>query len=192
MKRIIQCFLVFVSVVYSINTFAFDQNRKGFFLSVGGGLQSVSVDEVNFGAPDEARSIGGFATSFKVGSGLTEQFALYYVRNLSWFDASVSSRRSFMYTSGIAGVGGSYYFNENTRSAYVLGAVGFGDFDAPFAVNIEPKLGSAVMLGVGYEFSKRKAFEATALFIDVGEDSTSDDFGSAIQSIQLTYNYMWY
>lgn len=175
----------------SVSAFAFDNSRKGFLVSIGGGIHGVSVESnPSFGA-NRSESAGGFASSFKIGGGFTEQFSLYYIRNASWFDSQVSAEDTYMVLAGIGGIGGSYYFKPSSPSAYVMSAFGAGDYAAPFASNVDLEIGNAYLFGAGYEFSKHKMIEASMLFVDV-EGSGFEIEDRSMNSFQLTFNYMWY
>lgn len=174
----------------SFSASAFDNSRQGFFFSVGGGVHGISAENNSGFGTDQSESAGGFATSFKIGGGISEQFSLYYIRNASWFKSQVDSSSSYTVLAGISGIGGSYYLQPSSPSAYVMGAIGIGDYDAPFATNIDLEVGGALLFGAGYEFSKHKMLEASMLFVDTSDDSNLDE--RSFNSLQLTFNYMWY
>lgn len=185
--------LTIVSLVIApLSAFAFDSSRKGFFVGVGGGLHNTSFDsDAMLAGQENSGSDTGLATSFKIGGGVTDQFALYYVRYAVWFKSTTADQsESFTATTGLAGIGASYFFSKSAPSTYLIGAVGFGDFAAPFEPSIDPGAGSALAIGGGYEFSSHSMLEATLLSVET-EDST-DLPTSSFQSIQITYNYMWY
>jgi len=76
MKKIVG--LLFFILVSAQPAHAFDGSRKGFFLGVGGGIHSTSSDS----SASESSSKTGFASSFRIGGGFTDNFVLYYVRNV--------------------------------------------------------------------------------------------------------------
>jgi len=75
MKKTIGLLFVILASVQS--AYAFDESRKGFFIGVGGGAHTTSID---FNTSESLSEIG-FASSFKIGGGFTDNFVLYYVRN---------------------------------------------------------------------------------------------------------------
>ncbi len=177
------------ATLFSANTFAFDDNRQGFFFSVGAGLQTVNVEtDVSIGATSSDSS-GGIATSFKIGGGISNQFSMYYIRNASWFRAEDSFGDTNTFLAGISGLGGTYYLQPTSPSAYLMAAIGFGDYSAPFEDGADADVGSAYMLGAGYEFSTHKSVEASALFVDAERSDFED---STARSFQVTFNYTWY
>ncbi len=60
---------------------AFDEQREGFILGFGAGFHILKEDDPGTGT--WSRSAGGLATSLKIGAGITNQVAVYYVRNAS-------------------------------------------------------------------------------------------------------------
>ena len=174
--------------------FAFDDNRQGFILGLGIGLHSINSDFVVNGAKVGSQSEGGIATSFKIGGGVTDQFALYYVRNASWYSAPYSDgsvTREIAYTIGLSGLGASYFLEPAAPSGYFLAAVGVGDISAPFESNIQADPGGAFMLGGGYEFSKNLMFEATLQATSI-QSSGIPPVTRKSSSLQFTINYLFY
>lgn len=173
---------------------AFDDNREGFILGLGAGLHSIKNDYSLNGSSYLTESKSGLATSFKMGGGITDQFALYFVRNSSWFSTPVTNgatTKDAHAVVGISGIGATYYFAPAAPSGYMLAAVGGSDYAFPFESNIATKKGGAFMLGGGYEFDKHVMFEVTLLATSVADPDNSND---KIQSsaLQFTLNYMFY
>lgn len=173
---------------------AFDDNRQGFILGLGIGLHSINSDLVVNGAKTGSQSESGIATSFKIGGGVTDQFALYYVRNASWYSAPYSdgfATREIAYTIGLSGLGASYFLEPAAPSGYFLAAVGVGDISAPFENNIQADTGGAFMLGGGYEFSNNLMFEATLQATNIQSSGTAPVTRKS-SSLQFTINYLFY
>lgn len=173
---------------------AFDENREGFILGLGAGLHGIKNDYSLNGNSYLTESKSGLATSFKMGAGITNQFALYFVRNTSWFSKPVTNgatTKDAHAVVGISGIGATYYFEPTAPSGYMLAAVGGSDYAFPFENNITTKKGGAFMLGGGYEFDKHVMFEVTLLATSVADPDNSND---KIQSsaLQFTLNYMFY
>jgi len=174
--------------------FAFDDNREGFILGLGAGLHTIKNDYSLNGNSYLTESKSGLATSFKMGGGITNQFALYFVRNSSWFSTPVTNgttTKDAHAVVGLSGVGATYYFEPAAPSGYMLAAVGGSDYAFPFESNITTKKGGAFMFGGGYEFDKHVMFEVTLLATSVADPGNSYD---KIQSsaLQFTLNYMFY
>lgn len=187
--------LTVAAIVLSANSaFAFDDNREGFILGLGAGLHTIKNDYSLNGNSYLTESKSGLATSLKMGGGITNQFALYFVRNASWFSTPVtngSTTKDAHAVVGISGIGANYYFEPAAPSGYMLAAVGGSDYAFPFESSITTKKGGALMLGGGYEFDKHVMFEVTLLATSVADPANSND---KIQSsaLQFMLNYMFY
>jgi len=192
--HIIRFLITAYLLVLSQQSFAFDDDRKGFMIGVGLGFQKTSIDTSNSNA--SSNSEAGLATSFRIGGGITEQFSLYYIRSASWFNAPYtegSNTSDIYYVSGLSGLGASYYFQSSTPSAYLTGALGIGDFAAPFEEDIDSDTdtGSAFMIGGGYEIDQHIQLEVTFLRTSIDSKTfNASDFKTS--SLQFTINYLWY
>lgn len=181
----------FAAIFFSATpALAFDDNRQGFILGLGAGFHSTDIDFFYNGSNVESQSESGFATSFKIGGGLTDQLALYYVRNASWYSAPLSNGKDATYTIGLTGLGGSYFLSPSAPSGYFIAAFGIGDYSTPFE-NIKPDTGSALMFGGGYEFQTHLMFEVTLLTTDI-ESEYDSRFSLKSSSFQFTLNYLFY
>ena len=169
---------------------AFDDNRQGFILGLGAGLHSIDIDFVLNGSTILSQSKSGLATSFKIGGGITNQFALYYVRNASWYSAPLFNQDA-NYVIGMSGLGASYYLSPTAPSGYFLAAFGIGDRIAPFESNVTPDTGSAFMFGGGYEINKHLMVEATVLATNL-ESANNSSLSIESSSFQVTLNYLFY
>lgn len=172
---------------------AFDEHRQGFILGLGAGFHSTSLDFTRSGFSPLSQSKSGLATSFKIGAGITDQFALYYVRNASWYSAPYSNNgttKDALYTIGLSGIGASYFLAPSAPSGYILGAFGVGDLAAPFE-KVNPDTGSAFMFGGGYEFNNHLMFEATLLKANI-QGSGFNPTTLKSSSLQFTINYLFY
>ena len=192
--KIKKYFLVIILMLNFQVAEAFDNIRQGFILGLGAGFHTLNVDFNFNGSKIASDSETGLATSFKIGGGITNQLALYYVRNASWYSAPSSNGfviNNITYEIGISGIGLTYFLSPTAPSGYFLGAVGVGDIDAPFEDNIKADTGSAVMIGGGYETANHMQLEATLLSTDI--DSSDDSrFNLKSSSVQFTFNYMFY
>lgn len=153
----------------------FGESREGWSGGIGLGGHSTSFDA----AYDNQISV---ATSLKIGYNFTEQFAVQYVRNVSWY-----SLNDTLFISGITGLEARYYFTPEQETLYMGIAGGVGDF-----ANLEDEgseTGNAWMATIGYEFSPHWQAEASWMTtsIDDSYDRTLDT-----SSVQLLINYSWY
>lgn len=176
---------VLISVlVLGASIFAFDDNRKGFMVGVGGGYQSLSIGSF---------SDAGIATSFKIGGGITEKFSLYYVNNVSFYSDSVYGISgsslvllddSTLAGAGVSGIGATYYFSDAPRSPYILGALGLSAIRY-FEYSGLDEVGTGFMIGGGYAWNHVHV-ELTYL------SATGFDNFADTSSVQFTVNYLWF
>lgn len=143
--------LIVLSLTFA--TTAQADQRGGFYLSGGLGLHGSTLERTHDYSDlvlysDESR---GLHSSIKIGAYLGRQFALYYVREASWFSIEGDNNR---YVIGLAGLGGTAYFNRDYGSGYFEFALGAGDFTNATTAALETDRGGAAMLGLGYEFTK--------------------------------------
>ena len=177
----------------SMPALAFDDDRQGLIMGLGAGFQTLRTDAFNLYGNTGSMPAQGLATSFKIGAGVTNQIALYYVRNDSWFRAypsSVSAKET-TYTTGISGIGATYFLAPTAPSGYFLAATGTGYVSAPFKSGNNPKTGRAFMVGGGYEFEKSLAVEWTLLTTHT-QSSLAPSATQKSTSLQFTINYLLY
>jgi hypothetical protein len=173
---------------------AFDDHRQGFILGFGAGFHTLKENFTSNGYNVGSRSEGGFATSFKIGGGITDQVALYFVRNASWFSAPYFNgvtTRDATYAIGLSGIGASYFLAPSAPSGYFLAAIGAGDIATPFENNTKPDTGSAFMFGGGYEFTKNLMIEGTLLTTHI-QSTGLPPVTLKSSSLQFTINYLFY
>lgn len=188
--------IILLAVLFCAATpaLAFDDQRQGFILSFGAGFHTLKKNFSRSGYNDVSQSKGGLATSFKIGAGLTDQVAVYYVRNASWFSAPYTdgvTTKDATYTIGISGIGATYFLAPSAPSGYFLAALGIGDIAAPFENNTQANTGGAFMFGGGYEFAKNLMLEATLLSTKI-QDNSSPAITLKSSSLQFTINYLFY
>ncbi len=185
----------FVAILFSaMPSHAFDNNRQGFIFGLGAGFHSIDIDFIYDGTNVRSQSESGLATSFKMGGGITDRFALYYVRNASWFSAPYFdgyTTKDATYTIGLSGIGASYFLSPSKPSGYFMAALGIGDITAPFESNAKSDTGSAIMFGVGYEFSRHLMVGETLLLTNI-ESADDSLLSMKTSSLQLTINYLFY
>jgi hypothetical protein len=168
---------------------AFDGLREGFLLGFGLGVSNTQVEKSIEGY--ETRSDyteSGFATSVKLGYALNEQFALYYVRNASWYTIGAEDEST---VSGIAGLGATYYFTPEPQSLYINVALGLGDI-IDMEENDVLADGSSLMLGVGYEFTQHWQAEVNWFSGSLEGSNKYDGLNIDQSSLQFTINYLLY
>ena len=117
--------------------------------------------DFSFGGLSASEDGSGFSTNFKIGGGLSAQSMLYYTNTVVWWtglDANV--------TSGISGVGYSYFLSPQSPSFFLSAALGFGFASVE---DSDTESGAGLGLGAGYEFAKNWTIEANFSAAEVAE-----------------------
>jgi len=174
MKKII--FSSILASMMAVSTAsAFDDQREGFLVGIGGGLNLTNTSVYSY-----SETSFGFSTAFKIGYGFNNQFLLYYTNDVSWYGLDGSD--DWWMTGGSA-IGASYYMEENSPY-YLLGSLGIGGF-SNFTTGESADSGITFALGGGYEYSPHVLLETTWQHV-----STDDDISTNV--FKFTINYMWY
>jgi hypothetical protein len=181
----------------STPAFAFDDNRQGFIFGLGGGFTTLKVGTYDYSSGNTwSVPEYGLATSLKMGWGITDQVALYYVQNDSWYREYYSSNSSSepkqsTFTVGISGIGATYFLEPSAPSAYILAATGVGYNATPFESNNHRNTGHAFLFGGGYEFERNITIEGTVL-IDNYDSGSNPPVNLKSSALQITLNYLFY
>ncbi|HFU77349.1 MAG TPA: hypothetical protein ENK68_02470 [Epsilonproteobacteria bacterium] len=163
-------------ILLSSSLEAFDNNREGFFVSLGAGVSQTSHRPY-----ESSNSHTGFGTSQKIGYGLTNQWIVHLTREDSWFKYD-----SDQYVSCVLGFGATYYLSENKGSLFFSASLGAGSFN-----NIDTdknKFGPGVSLSVGYEMLEHLNAEITFMAADVEIDDKQVDPAT----FKMGISYSWY
>lgn len=160
-------------------------DRQGFRLGLGLGLGNTNLEYDGFTIRGEdSNNFTGFATSFEVGYGVTNQLSINYINNVSWF-----SDQGDKYGGGFSGISMNYYIDNTVDTFYVVGGLGFGilrDFDSGNHTDAE----GSFLLGGGYAMSNWE-FEVDVEFTNFGESDYSR-YGMDMRTIQATVSYMFF
>jgi len=174
---------VIIGILSISSAQAFDDNKKGFLVSLGGGLSNVNT-KVSLGNLGANESSFGLASSFKLGYGFNEQFMLYYVNDVSWYGYENDPNKD-TYATGLTGIGASYFFDKN-KPYYILGGVGVGTI-TNVSKSVQTR-GNSFMIGAGYEAVKHLQVEASYVKSNFEESNVKAN----INTVKMTLNYMWY
>ncbi len=155
----------------------FDGSKEGFLLGfgVGGTYVSTDVDFKNGARLDDKRA--GIATSFKLGYGFNEQFALYYTNQVDWYKFKGDGT-----IVGLTGIGVDYYLGAGSPY-YATGMIGVGTISDIKDKSISR--GWAYQVGLGYEVAPHMTIEASYMKINIDEKIANVD----TDSIRVTFNY---
>jgi len=196
------CGLLLVATVFAAASAvqAFDGNRKGFIIGfgVGAGVTSytqeleIDLPSVSRTEPvaDESKTV--LVTDFRLGGGVTDQFLLYYENRVAWFGAEDAAGTDLFIAHGIGLLGASYYFRPSSPSLYVLGSVGTSAWMTMIESEYDMAAGFGVSGGVGYEFKRGWAVEATANWGKPKDTADGVDLVTEAFSGMFTVGYTGY
>lgn len=171
---------------------AFDGDRRGFLLGLGGGFHTSDGDESGNGFEDFSSSASGLSLRLMLGGGISDRFTLYAIR-----DANLDSDDAAF---GLFGVGSTFYFRGNGPSAFIHGALGVGDvaFDEVDRGDnryddYDVAYGVGAMFGGGYAFTQGFHVDGSLMLVDVTDD---DNFVTDVDyryvSLRVMANYTWF
>ena len=141
MKSIEIFALVFFALTISVLSSAEESTRDGLYLSAGIGYHYTTLASIVEGETFATQNHRGLLTSVKIGPYLCPSFALYYQQELNWIEAE-----SYIYTSGLNGIGGTLFLKNNT---YFEVGLGFGSLTDMDMIEFEKISGLAILTGIG-------------------------------------------
>jgi len=165
---------------------AFDGNRKGFILGFGLGLGSSSVDQTvsaGFESASGSDSFTGLQTAFRIGGAPSEQVAIYYFNDVSWFSMENALGSDVTVASGVGGAGVTYYLAPTSPSFYFGAGIGLGTWMLPFESDSDIWSGFGLGGLAGYEFARHWSVE---VMVNYGEPGKTE-FGVEVTSKVTTF-----
>lgn len=170
-----------LTIAQASNVVAFDGQRTGFMLGIGAGAHASDVEAEDGIILDQSSS--GFALALRVGAGVSDRFAVYFLRDGN-FDGDV--------VFGLTGVGATYYFRSSGPSAYLTGGVGFGDVSED-DIDTDSAIGSAAMFGGGFAFTQGFHLDGSIMAVSATlEDDFDNDIDHDTFSFRVMAGYNWY
>ena len=173
MKLLHRSLLAAVALFVASPLYALDDQRHGFFFSLGAGYSTSDYIDDSFASASRQ----GLGTSFKIGGGIDNRTVGYYVRHVAWSSILENSL-------GFSGAGVAHYFSPSAKSAYINAAVGFGD---SLDTDRLDDMGGGFMLGAGYQFSERMSWEAN--YFSFSDDYVAD---GDVTAFQLLFQMHWF
>lgn len=161
MKKKLVLLVLFACILSSL--LAFDGNRKGFLLGIGGGLAYLSYSQEleghgdSYESPDKEEN--AFATDFKIGYAPNNYLELYYTNKVAWFSMKNIYDDNITIADGVSAIGMSYFVAPELKSGnwcpsiFLSAGLGISSWSAPYE-DSEASTGTGLFVGVGYEFSK--------------------------------------
>ena len=171
----------------------FDEKREGFIIGGGLGPALTSWSQTIGSITSNPQNDFNINTDFRIGGGFKgEQSMFYYWNRISWLSMVNVYGDKVIITSGITGLGLSYYFKPFTPSFYLLGCLGLSFWGTPFEPNSKTWLGVGLIGGVGYEFIKHLSVEVTTMWgnpsiSELGTRITTDALTVAVTVIGIAY-----
>ncbi len=199
MKKKVLLLLVFACILSSL--IAIDGNRKGVLLGFGAGVSQTyfKAETEYLGNTEVSGDLikAGYATEFKIGYGLTNQFELYYSNQATWFSINNDDGNKVTIADGISVIAASYFIspklNDGTwhPSAFISAGYGLSSWSRPAESDYVMK-GKGVFVGVGYEFIKHYRFSLNYFAND--PSTTEDDYTLTYKSraVMLTISGMYF
>ena len=139
------------------------ESREGFV--VGGGF---GPGVIHLGEAETSETHFGVSTDLTVGYGLDKNLVAYAMSRIVWFD-----KDGELTFSESAGLGVSYFFQEQAPALYVTGGLGAAVFVQPDS-DSENQFGLAGLAGFGYEAYEHWFAEINVAYGNPGDfDSTS-------------------
>jgi hypothetical protein len=158
--------LSILMISLTITSFAFDGQRQGFVMGIGGGPAFISYNEIEK-APEietreyEAKNNAGLKFHLKTGYSPSEQLSTYIKMEISYTNLSSDAK-----TTGLTGLGTDYYLKPDSPSLYFTSLVGiswwnetlFGQYLLSPGDGFK---GLGFEIGIGYEFKSHLSAELT-------------------------------
>lgn len=192
MKRLATGVLLVLGLTVMVaNAHAFDGKHRGFLL--GGGL-GVGVDTVRPEISDRGDfivirgddvSYAALGTDFKIGGGVSERTMLYFHSQGAWFGDTDVNGDDVTYSSGVAGLGVTWFTSSKPHSFFLTGTMGIASLDLPFEDDFPEWTSFGVILGVGYEFARHWSVDGS--FVIGAPDRTESGITGRVNSVSLLF-----
>lgn len=187
--RILALFVLACVLMSAMSASAFDDERRGFILGLGAGFgsakQTVTASAGGLSV-DASTSTGGFATDFRIGGGINDQFLLYWTGQQVFF-----SEFDELWAQGISGLGAAYFLEPTAPSLFFEAVLGVGGLI--WVKEFEADTGFGFSIGAGYEFSPHWCLQASYFRANVGSDSYAGvSMDQSVSSFRVTISWLAY
>jgi hypothetical protein len=170
---IISVFIIMLMLASSAH--AFDRQRKGFVLSLGGGAGIATykqkVSDYDYEIESDRESDLALFTNFEIGYAPTDQLMIMYSNVVPWFSFTNVFNEDLTLISGISGATVTYFVNPEAPSFFFGGGVGMAFWDAPFEEGFEAWTNVGLLGKLGYEIARSITVTFHILY---GKPDTSD------------------
>ncbi len=203
-KAVLLVFIACLTLIMTVNVFAFDKERKGFILGFGLGPGFSSYSEIisipSTGAQQSSEKMNKVAlfTDFKIGYAPSNQLMFYWLSKVNWFGredtvqtATSTRKEDITIATGIGGLGATYFFHPEAPSIFISLGGGFSTRTYPFKGS-DPWLSFGLTGSVGWEFKKNWALELSAIWGKPTHDIPEYDYSSYFTGIGFTISALGY
>jgi hypothetical protein len=156
---------------------AFNNERQGFILGLGGGYGSAK-----WSSHGDSESWSGVATTLRLGGGVNNQTLVYYSNRVVFF-----SIEGYNFYQGMSAAGVSYFLEPTGPSFFFSGELGMGVIGT-WEEGGDSESGFGFTLGAGYEVSPHLLLEFNYMRASVGDSSFDWD----ISNITFTVSWLGY
>lgn len=154
---------------------AFDDDRRGFILGLGGGFGSA-----RWSSRGQSESWTGVATTLRIGGGVNSQTLVYYSNRVVFFSDS-----GYSLYQGMSAAGVSYFLEPAGPSFFFTGELGVGVVGS-LESGGSSESGFGVTLGAGYEVTPHFLLELDYMHASVGEGG----FDWKISNVTFTASWL--
>ena len=191
-----------LSLIFGMTTVgsAFDGNRKGFIIGIGGGPGYTTFNETfkssfsgnTFTMTSDRQNKLTFMSDFRIGYAPSNLLQIYWMSKVSWFKLKSSPEEDVIIANGFGGVGVTYSFNPTGPSPFITGGLGFSTWALPFEQGTETMTGLGVVAGVGYEFASHWSFEFDLMWGQPDTKEGGAELTINTLSLKFTLNVLAY
>jgi hypothetical protein len=160
------------------------KRRKGFVLNLGLGPAATrySFTDRNFAGSAETKI--GVGTDLKIGHAASDQLLIYYSNDASFF----SPADEYLVSSGLSGVGVTYFLMPQAPSYYVDGAIGIAAWNvlSQADATLDSMTGFGLAVGAGYEFARHWLVD-----VDIVVGRPRGDFSAGYNTTTIRLGLIW-
>jgi hypothetical protein len=175
---------------------AFDGQRQGFILGVGGGAGLTSYTQTiahgGGSVTSDRENEFPLMTDFRIGYAPSDALEIYWMSKVSWFSMENAYGDDVTIANGLGGLGVTYFLQPTAPSVFLAGGVGFSSWAAPLEEGVEAWYGLGVSAGAGYEFAPHWYIQGDVCWGNPSTEEGGDDFSTNALSVKLTLNVMGY
>ena len=173
--------LAMLATLFSGTGFAFDGNRAGFILGIGGG-GGYARDAFSFGSFEESQSNLAGKIDISLGYAPSNRLAITWLSKGSFYDSDL---HGYAVASATAGLGITYFLSEDVNANFIQAVIGVNQVWQIDDTSNRSDGGFGLGIGVGREVSKNWI---------IGLDATwgRPESGVTTFGIGVYFSHIWY